>query len=230
MPDSVRLRVVAAGRFVTRTMSSLRHLLAAHGSLLLLDAASTRVQVGWFSDGDPAHAKWQVADEEAGTGVFRCVEQLGVDVNMIRAFAFCDGPGSILGIRTTAMALRTWQVLAPRPVFAYCSLALVAESLGRDDLTIIADARRDLWHALTRGRALRRVPKNELAGELVMPENFRHWSPLPADVRQVPYSLAELLPRVAEADLFRATDAPDAFLHEEPSYATWTPQIHRAPA
>ena len=33
-----------------------------------------------------------------------------------------------------------------------------------------------------------------------------------------------------DADLFRATDAPDAFLHEEPSYATWTPQIHRAPS
>ena len=32
-----------------------------------------------------------------------------------------------------------------------------------------------------------------------------------------------------DLDLFRPTDAPDAFLHEEPSYATWTPQIHRAP-
>jgi tRNA threonylcarbamoyladenosine biosynthesis protein TsaB len=73
------------------------------------------------------------------------------------------------------------------------------------------------------------VAATELSGELVTPENFRHWSPLPASVTRVPYEVAELLPRVAEADLYRATDAPDAFLHEEPSYVTWTPQIHRAP-
>ena len=77
---------------------------------------------------------------------------------------------------------------------------------------------------------MRRVPATELTGALAMPENFRHWSPLPASVAAVPYSLAELLPRTADADLLRATDAPDAFLHEEPSYAKWTPQIHRAPA
>ena len=67
------------------------------------------------------------------------------------------------------------------------------------------------------------------AGELVTPENFRHWTPLPAEVRRVPYSLEALLPRVAGEDLFLPTEAPDAFLHEEPSYVTWTPQIHRAP-
>ncbi len=62
-----------------------------------------------------------------------------------------------------------------------------------------------------------------------MPDGFRHWSTLPAGVTGTPYVLADLLPKVADRDLFRATDAPDAFLHEEPSYATWTPQIHRAP-
>ena len=59
---------------------------------------------------------------------------------------------------------------------------------------------------------------------------FRNWSAIPAGVTRVPYSLAELLPRVPDAELFTATEAPDAFLHEEPSYVTWTPQIHRAPA
>ena len=62
-----------------------------------------------------------------------------------------------------------------------------------------------------------------------MPDGFRHWTRLPDGVTRTPYSLAELLPPVADRDLFRLTDAPDAFLHEEPGYATWTPQIHRAP-
>ena len=208
-------------------MPSLRQLLADHGSLLLIDAASARVQVGWLTPGRPA--RWAGSDDEAGVGVFRSLAELAVAPADAGAFLFCDGPGSVLGIRTVAMALRTWCVLAPRPVFAYHSLAVVAAALGRPGATVIADARREAWHAMTPGSVLRRLPAAELAGELIMPEGFRHWSPLPAGVTHTPYGLAELLPRVADSDLFRPTDAPDAFLHAEPSYATWTPQIHRAP-
>ena len=214
-------------------MPSLRELLAAHDSLLLIDAASAVIQVGWLElqPNSPTGfaARWESRAEEAGIGLFRALEALNAKPAEAGAFAFCDGPGSILGIRTTAVALRSWQVLHSRPAFAFHSLSLVAHALGRHELTIIADARRDTWHSVSLDQKLRRVPTAELTGELVMPENFRHWSQLPARVRLTPYSLGELLPRAIEADLFRAVDAPDAFLHEEPSYVTWTPQIHRAP-
>lgn len=208
-------------------MPSLRQLLAAHGPLLLIDAASARIQVGLLQPDQPA--RWAGSDEESGVGVFKCLEQLALQPADAGAFIYCDGPGSVLGIRTVAMALRTWGVLTPRPVFAYHSLALVAQALGRPGATLIADARRDTWHCATLDSSLRRVPTAELAGELIMPDGFRHWSTLPAGVTRTPYSLAALLPQVADKDLFRATEAPDAFLHEEPSYATWTPQVHRAP-
>ncbi|MSU70694.1 MAG: peptidase M22 [Opitutaceae bacterium] len=209
-------------------MLSLRQLLAAHAPLLLIDAASTRVQVGLLTAG--GDARWAVSDEEAGVGVFRSVEALGVELGAVRAFVFCDGPGSVLGIRTVAMAVRTWCGFAPRPVFAFCSLACVACALARHELSVIADARRNSWHHFALGGVLRRVPNAELTGELVMPESFRHWSPLPAGVKLVPYSLADLLPRVMDAGLFHETHAPDAFLHEEPDYKAWVPHIHRAPA
>lgn len=208
-------------------MPSLRQLLADHGSALLLDAASAHVQVGLLRRDQPA--RWAGSDEEAGVGVFRGVEQLAVQPGDVGAFVFCDGPGSILGVRTVAMAIRTWNVLKPRPVFAYHSLAVVAQALDRPQATIIADARRDTWHCATIGSNLRRVPTAELAGELIMPDGFRHWSTLPAGVTHTPYVLADLFLMIADRNLFRPTDAPDAFLHEEPSYATWTPQIHRAP-
>jgi tRNA threonylcarbamoyladenosine biosynthesis protein TsaB len=217
-------------------MPSLRELLATHAPLLLLDAASTRVQVALF--GPDGVARWAVADDEAGVALFRGVESLGVDLAQVRAFAFCEGPGSILGIRTAAMALRTWNVLAPRPVFAFRSLEIVAHDLARlnprENFSVIADARRGAWHCVgVRAGAtgpLRRVNATELAGALFMPENFRTWAALPAETRITSYDLATLLPRVAEAELFRATEAPDAFLHEDPSYQTWTPRIHGAPA
>lgn len=208
-------------------MPTLRQILAAHAPVLLIDAASARVQVALLA-GDGT-GDWATATEEAGIGVFRCLEQLGVQPSYVGAFIYCDGPGSILGIRTVAMALRTWGLLAPRPVFAYHSLAVVAHAMARPGAQVIADARRDTWHCLAAGGPLRRVPTAELSGELLMPEGFRHWTPLPKDVTVVPYRLADLLPKVMEAEIFRPTAAPDAFLHEEPSYVTWTPQIHRAP-
>ena len=211
-------------------MPSLRQIIAAHAPLLVIDAAATRVQVGWLTDGEVGTARWSTSDDDTGVGLFTSLAALGVAIDAANALVFCDGPGSVLGIRTCAMALRTWNVLKPRPMFSYCSLAVVAQALGRPDIGVIADARRELWHHFTLGGSLRRVPVAELRGELVMPENFRHWSQPPPGLTSIPYSLAELLPRVIDADLCRPTDAPDAFLHEEPSYVTWTAKIHRAPS
>jgi tRNA threonylcarbamoyladenosine biosynthesis protein TsaB len=204
-------------------MPSLGQLHATYSSLLVLDAASARIQVG---DGK---STWVSSLDEAGVGVFTGIEQLGVDLDAVDAFVFCDGPGSVLGIRTVAMAIRTWCVVKPRPVYSYCSLAVVAHGLGNPALGVIADARREAWHHFQLGGGLRRIPATELTGELLMPDDFRHWSALPPRVSRCPYLLAELFPRIAGHDLFHPTDAPDAFLHEEPSYVGWTPKIHRAP-
>ncbi len=207
-------------------MPSLREIFR-HGSVIVIDAASSTIQVGLLTPNGAD--RWASSHEESGIGVFQCLASLGYDPQTAGAFVFCDGPGSVLGIRTVAMAIRTWCMLKPRPVYAYTSLALVAHATGRAEVGVIADARRDAWHHYQLGRGLRRVAAEELSGEMVMPEGFRHWSPLPPGVTTVPYSLAEFLPQIGNANLLRAVNEPDAFLHEEPSYATWTPQVHRAP-
>ncbi|HVU32305.1 MAG TPA: peptidase M22 [Opitutaceae bacterium] len=209
-------------------MTSLRQLLAAHSPALLLDASSARIQVGILAPDGPN--RWAESAEEAGVGLFRCVQELGHSPTSVSAYIFCEGPGSILGVRTVAMAIRSWGVVSPKPVFAYGSLALLAHALGRLSASVIADARRDSWHRYRIGDGLRRVTSDGLTGELVMPAEFRHWSPLPAGVTTVPYSVPALLSQASDAPLFHPTDAPDAFLHEEPSYVTWTPRIHRAPS
>lgn len=217
-------------------MPTLRQILAAHGPVLLLDAASSLIQAAWLetgadSSGDGAFsARWATSDSEATTAVFECVEKLARSPVDAGAYVYCEGPGSILGIRTVAMALRTWNALRPRPVFAYCSLAVVAHALGEADASVIADARRSTWHRYRIGDGLRRLPPGQLTGRLLIPEQFRHWDPPPPDATRVPYLLSEYLPRLLDSDLWRDSPAPDAFLHEEPSYVTWTPQIHRAPA
>ncbi|MEY3608986.1 MAG: hypothetical protein RLZZ447_1774 [Verrucomicrobiota bacterium] len=197
------------------------------GPVVLLDAAAAQVQAGLINpDGD---ARWSAPPGEAGVAVFQALEELGVSPSTIRGWIFCEGPGSILGIRTVAMALRSWTLLQAAPVHRYASLAVIAHALGDPTAGIIADARRETWHHLRRGESLRRLPAKELQLPLFLPATFRTWSTLPAGVQLTPYDWPRLLPRVWDADLLRPALEPDAFLHEDPSYVTWTPRIHQSP-
>src|SRR4051812_6459597 len=162
-------------------MSSLAQLLTTHRSLLVLDAASTRLQVGLLQA--TAAASWQTEDAEAGSALFKstaaALQAGGLKLPDIGAFVFCEGPGSVLGVRTVAMAIRTWQVLQPRPAYAYQSLAVAGCFASRGaagPLAIIADARRDSWHlqpiaADGSPGLLQRVPTQDLpSGDLLSPE------------------------------------------------------------
>ena len=220
-------------------MSSLTQLLATHPRLLVLDAASTRVQVGLLSATEAP--RWHQAETDAGSGLFAAVASVMADgpdpVGGVDAFVFCEGPGSMLGIRTVAMAVRTWQTLRARPAYAYQSLAVAGcherRVLG-GAVTVIADARRDTWHvqavpAEGAPGPLQRVASAALpSGGLLMPENFRTWTPLPATLKTCSYDLAQILPAIAGLDLFRPSAAPDAFQHEAPDYKKWNAQVHSA--
>lgn len=215
-------------------MPSLRHLLAEHPTLLLIDTASARVQVGLWTAGETQPPHWLVSDTEASTGLFECVETVlrnaGLRIADVGTFVFCEGPGSVLGIRTAAVALRAWQVIQPKAVtYSFQSLDVVARALNRAEVSVIADARRDTWHVTQLGAPLRRMTAAELSGELVMPTHFRHWTALPAGLGTTGYDISVLLAALPDADLFRVSTEPDAFMHEDPSYVTWTPQIHQAP-
>jgi tRNA threonylcarbamoyladenosine biosynthesis protein TsaB len=209
-------------------MPTLNHLLESHHSVLVLDAASTRIQVGWLAKGQVDN--WQASNDEAGTALFTAIEATSCDVNTVGAFVYCEGPGSILGIRTAAAAIRAWCSLHERPVYTYASLTLVSAALQLKDMAVIADARRELWHVQMFGEPLRRLSAAELPKRLVTPEGFRSWSSLAAPVARVTYDLPTLFAGARDLDLFYQTEAPDAFMHEQPNYVTWSPQIHRAPA
>jgi len=222
-------------------MPSLTQLLGDHGRLLVLDAASTCTQVGILSATAPA--LWHQAPEEAGTAIFMGTESLlersGCTLSDIHAFVFCAGPGSMLGTRTIAMALRTWQVIAPHPIYTYQSLAIAAryawaQMPGRS-FGVIADARRDTWHyqpisATGNLTPLQRLPASALPlGEWLTPENFRAWALPPHPAATCSYDLAKIFPALGDGDYFTATAAPDAFQHEAPVYKKWSAQIHQTP-
>ena len=220
-------------------MANLAQLIASHGRLLVLDAASTRVQVGLLRAASPA--AWRSADDEAGTAIFAgtaaVLKEAKLTIADIDALVFCQGPGSMLGTRTVAMALRTWQVLKPRPAYAYQSLAVAARFAWTQTpraFAVIADARRDTWHQQAVGTdgglaPLQRVAATGLpAGELLTPEHFRAWAQPPRPATPCSYDLARIFPTLAAGDYFHAATAPDAFQHEAPAYKKWSAQVHSA--
>lgn len=216
------------------TLTSLNTILSQYGSTLLIDASSTVVHAAWLrSHREPL---WQQVADDAGRGIFQLVKAFGRECTEADAFIFCEGPGSILGIRTAATAIRTWQALRERPAFAYRSLELLAHLHAQPGDHVICDARRQSWHHVTLNAdgatsSITRIPTPELpTGRLIMPDHFRIWSqpPVPTPTR-VSYDPTKLSTTLADAPLMRPCPEPDAFLHEDPSYATWTPSVHRAP-
>lgn len=198
------------------------------------------MQVGLLRVGQPP--LWRSSPEEAGKALFALADDAlrstGLTLADVRAFLFDAGPGSMLGTRTAAMALRTWQALTPRPAYQFQSLALLAHALARSGHTgaVIADARRDTWHVVefsapNRIAPLRRVPAAELAASataLWQPSAFRAWSKPPRATQDCAFDVAALFAAHPDADLFTATDAPDAFQHEPPEYKKWSAQVHSA--
>ena len=219
-------------------MPSLSQLLTNHRSLLVLDAASMDVQVGLLR---PEGAViWRLTRQEAGTTIFAATEavlrEAGVGFEQVGALVFCAGPGSMLGIRTVAMALRTWAVLTPRPMYSYQSLAIAAhfaaaQNPGRH-FAVIADARRDTWHYQGIGPdglllPLQRLAGAELpAGGLLTPDNFRSWASPPRPAGPCSYDLARIFPTLGGSELFSPTDEPDAFQYSVPEYKKWSAQVH----
>lgn len=235
------IRAAVGGGSPFFPVPSVVQLLASHGSLLLLDAAATTVHTGLLRRGEAA--VWERSEREAGWALFAgaeaCLRRAGLGLPEVGALVFCAGPGSMLGARTAAMAIRAWQVATPRPAYHYLSLVLLARGLGRDGqgpCAVLADARRQTWHVVRvaadgRRGELHRVGAAELAagGEpLVQPAGFRAWAAAPRPAREVVYDPPELFARLAEEDLLAATERPDGFQHEAPVYQRWTAQVHRA--
>ena len=226
-------------------MQSPASVVAAHGPVLVLDAATLHVHAGILRAGAPA--VWHRGGADSSVELFvateSCLATTGLRIGEIGAFVYCDGPGSQLGIRTACMALRTWQTLRanPAPVFAYRSLlvaALAHRSSAAAPFAVIADARRECWHAVRVAADgatsdVIRVPLDEVRAwpePLLQPVGFRAWSPPPRPAGECPYDCAAFFATLADVPLLAATAEPEPWASAPNTYKTWTGERHRGTA
>ncbi len=126
--------------------------------MLAIDTSSRRACVGLFDE--KGVLSYRTSEEDASLSLFPLIKNLLKEFDWqlsdINSIAFCQGPGSMLGIRTTIMGIRTWQgakLIEGKQIYSFSSLAIGAELVRHSshsvkNFLVITDARRSSWNTL----------------------------------------------------------------------------------
>ena len=213
--------------------------------LLVLDATTPTTQIGllvkgnwiaFFSDGDSKalHAIF--------SGIRTCLQRARMELAEVGAFCYCQGPGSVLGLRLTVMTLTGWRSQPPAnqiPLFAYNSLFASMELLKQRGITppfrVAAPIRGDRWftaRANDQGRQYQPIIRSRRQLEAmsdplwVLPQ--RKWGSTRIEgANTIDYDLRKLAPATFGSDLLRPVEEPELLTPEEAQYRKWTRQRHR---
>ena len=173
-------------------------------------------------------------------GLFGCVEvalaEAKLKLSDIRSFALCVGPGSVLGIRIAALAVRSWSALEPRPIFVWESLAGIARSAltagEKGPFLVAVESRLKRWHALEVSAdgslgAPFEAEASQLnsSGHRVLASSEAAAGVLTSHVA-VPHPWSALPTFFAQSGFLREELRPDA-LNVANDFATWSGERHR---
>ncbi|MGB0418900.1 MAG: hypothetical protein ACPGF8_04855 [Opitutales bacterium] len=161
----------------------------------------------------------------------------------IRSFIYCSGPGSILGLRLCAMAIKTWQFTAPNPVklWAYDPLQLAAyqyleSQTIEENCWIICAWKQDYWHqvrvhngCIQSTRVIRQAELKHYNGPLYYMQQRKKWEQAPGSTRLEfqPENLHQVL---ANSQWLRAVSEAKLSELGQSQFEKWNAQAHHAPA
>ncbi len=210
--------------------------------LLILDSASTNISIGIRLNPSDAGV-WYDSDEQAGISIFRgiefCLKKSQTTFKDLSSILYCAGPGSMLGIRTAAMALRTWLHTAQSSlsIYQYKSLSLAAAerclSNNSVPFTIVLDARRSRWHTLTiteqnwqeNIQSITSEDLSQIQHEIFLPEGFATWTELSFPFQKCSYTPHLFADTSFLRKLAYKTTSPNVFMTEKPIYQKWDATI-----
>ncbi len=208
-------------------------------TLLLLDASALETQTGLLRNG-----KWLAFHRSSGEtlealfqGVSSCLSGAGLDFKDVEGFLYCEGPGSVLGIRLAAMALKGWRSLPGlkmAPIYAYRSLPAMAHLMQLQERNgppfhCICEGGKGLWNLYSNGE-MKTVSSEEIENleepvYLIPLGRNKESPPQNAEIR--PYHLEELPTILTSEALFRRTETPEVYRTGANVYAKWSGQRHR---
>lgn len=204
--------------------------------LVIDGSAREGVRVGVLVDG-----RW-LAESSVTAGALEATTDLASEVlnkahlkfSDIKSYAVCIGPGSMLGIRVSAMAVRTWATLYQRPIYVWESLNLLAELALEQGIkppfAVINESRLKRWNYLAVKSAYSFEPTVELE---VVEANARGLT-LVINHTVNPFPNAKVLDDVwshlpkllQKKNCLKLESKPDA-LNPAVDYALWSGERHR---
>ncbi len=204
--------------------------------LVIDGSAREGVRVGVLADG-----RW-VAEATVAAGALEVTTDLAAEVlkkahlkfTDIKSYAVCIGPGSMLGIRVSAMAVRTWATLYQRPIYVWESLKLLAEHAleqgVKTPFAAINESRLKRWNLLS----VKSVDSFEPTVELEVDEVNSRALPLVVNHSANPFPNAKViddvwshLPKLFQKkQCLKLEPKPDA-LNPAADYALWSGERHR---
>lgn len=210
----------------------------AHDQPCLVIDGSARegVRVGVLADG-----RW-VAEATVMEGALESTTDLTAEVlkkahlkfTDIKSYAVCIGPGSMLGIRVSAMAVRTWATLYQRPIYVWESLKLLAEHALAQGVkvpfAVINESRLKRWNLLAVKSADSFEPTAELevdqlnANGLALVVN--HTANLFPNAKVMDDIWSHLPKLFLQKECLKLEPKPDA-LNPAADYALWSGERHR---
>lgn len=210
----------------------------AEPCLVLDGSARHGVRVGVWQGG-----RWVAeahSEEGALEATFACAEaalaKAGLQFADLRAFAVCVGPGSMLGIRVTAMAVRTWAALQPCEVWVWEPLVALAAAVRlrgeAGAFHVVSESRLKRWHVVSVDADGLPSPARECEVEQVAALSGRLLTTVTSAPQVLPAAVvvseawAELPKVFAQAGVLRREPKPEA-LNAAADFATWSGERHR---
>ncbi len=213
------------------------------GKSLVVDGSNTSVFTGLLgTDGS-----WIAKNSEATSpleGLFPSVEKVlqfaQFKISDIRNFIYCEGPGSILGLRLCAMAIQTWGHLSKSTInyIAYNSLELTATLVIQDypevhQGLLISDWKKNAWNSiqLTEGKfsTITTIDDQSLNDQKDKPLFYlpqrKGWQKVPQRASEIEYN-PQRLPEALQ--LLKETKKVRLYASNMNLFKKWIPQRHRA--
>lgn len=210
----------------------------AHDQPCLVIDGSARegVRVGVLANG-----RW-VAESVVAAGALESTTDLTAEVLQkahlkftdIKSYAVCIGPGSMLGIRVSAMAVRTWATLYQRPIYVWESLKLLAEHALTQGVkvpfAVINESRLKRWNLLAVKSADSFEPTVELEVDEVNAKALalviNHSADSFPNARVIDDIWSHLPKLFLKKECLKLEPKPDA-LNPAADYALWSGERHR---
>ncbi len=214
-------------------------------TILLLDASALETQTGLMQNG-----QWLSFQRAPGEtletlflGVSRCLREARLEFDRVDGFLYCEGPGSVLGIRLAAMALQGWKSLPGHksaPITAYRSLPTIARLIQlKERLKLpfhcISEGGQGLWNlfSLKEGNSTHRLAmaSQEVIENLKEPVFHiplgRQKQPPLNNATPHPYNIEGIPSLMNHEDIFHSVDDPVVYRSQTQDYVKWSAQRHR---